>query len=325
MLRIIDKDTSWSEQVHDLVLDFAVAQHADGELCRQHRRVVDAFRGARPGDAFGRRKFEKTSHDDPMSTYVCNEVGHHVAEALKLGPASDELAVSWLSDTPQDAITVAVGRATGVDKLTSFAERAESSADWWLAALYYSVLQAVIRDTVGIVASIDACSKALDAIEEMLSDGGILRNVEADDVDEVVLQQLSCATTTGRLDLKPRDELLQRIKTSETRKRYPAESHVIFQGIPLSLFVVGRIVEATATLYEPLVALVQASRTHPDSETRYKSLQAAYNYIPWWGTMPLVSDFSWDTFCGERGCTVIQAAREYDFDRGEYSSAFVFM
>ena len=63
--------------VHDLVLDFAVAQHGEDELREAHRRVVEAFRGARPSDFHGRKKWVKKG-DDAVSMYVCNEVPQHV-------------------------------------------------------------------------------------------------------------------------------------------------------------------------------------------------------------------------------------------------------
>ena len=62
--------------VHDLVLDFAVAQHADAELRENHRRIVEAFRAARPADVHGRHKYEISQRDDPMSSYVCLEGGY---------------------------------------------------------------------------------------------------------------------------------------------------------------------------------------------------------------------------------------------------------
>ena len=77
--------------------DFAVAQHTDRELSRKHLKVADAFRGARPRDVFGRRKFEKSANRDMMSVYVCNEVVHHATEACRLEKESEELRLSWLT------------------------------------------------------------------------------------------------------------------------------------------------------------------------------------------------------------------------------------
>ena len=114
--------------VHDLVLDFAEAQHTKDELCRQHSIVVDAFRAARAADMFGRRKFDKSLMFDPRCEYVCHEITHHVTQGWCL-----ESGLRWLADAPQDEIVIAAGHAMGMDKLSSFAVAAESGADWWLA------------------------------------------------------------------------------------------------------------------------------------------------------------------------------------------------
>ena len=56
--------------VHDLVLDFAVAQFGAEDLCERHRCVVEAFRAARPSDVHGRRQFTKELRHDAMCTYA---------------------------------------------------------------------------------------------------------------------------------------------------------------------------------------------------------------------------------------------------------------
>ena len=64
--------------VHDLVLDFAVAQHSDSALLEGHRAVVESFRQARPEDVHGRSRFDKTVAVDPVDVYVCQEICHHI-------------------------------------------------------------------------------------------------------------------------------------------------------------------------------------------------------------------------------------------------------
>ena len=66
--------------VHDLVLDFAVAQHSEVELRAKHCAVVEAFREARPTDVHGRRKFTLSTSDDAMCAYVCAEVSYHLGQ-----------------------------------------------------------------------------------------------------------------------------------------------------------------------------------------------------------------------------------------------------
>eukprot|EP01046_Picozoa_sp_COSAG06_P087264 COSAG06_NODE_33772_length_484_cov_0.948052_1_plen_154_part_01 len=55
--------------LHDLVLDFAVAQHSDAKLRESHRAVVEAFRAARPADAHGRCKYDAAQREDSVSAY----------------------------------------------------------------------------------------------------------------------------------------------------------------------------------------------------------------------------------------------------------------
>eukprot|EP01043_Picozoa_sp_COSAG02_P071395 COSAG02_NODE_13028_length_1458_cov_0.908756_1_plen_485_part_11 len=249
--------------VHDLVLDFAVAQHAEGELSRQHRRVVDALRTARPADIFGRRRFENASvNRDEMCTYACNEVMHHITEACQLETAHEEDFVSdWLVDIPQDAIVVATGRACGLERIKLLAQVAESRADWWRAARLYSVLQIATHEAEGMDPAADPSNKALDAIEQVVSAG---HSVDADDVDEILLRQLSFTIQTGSIHLKPRDELFQRFDASQTKQRYPFEAHAVdfrnFNGLVCD----GKQYEAGQLVYSVAQMLVHASESHPD-------------------------------------------------------------
>ena len=82
--------------VHDLVKDFAVAQHKSEELRESHRRIVEAFREARPADSFGRRKFDRARVSDAVCAYVCTEVSYHLTNGWD---SSKETA--WLEDVPQ--------------------------------------------------------------------------------------------------------------------------------------------------------------------------------------------------------------------------------
>jgi hypothetical protein len=299
--------------VHDLVLDFAVAQHADGELSRQHRRVVDALRTARPADMFGRRRFEKGgANADSMCTYACNEAMHHITEACQPGTAHEDFVLDWLVDTPQDAIVFATGRTCGLERLRSLAHAAESRADWWRAARLYSVLQIVTYETEGTDPAADPSNKALDAIEQVLSAGG---SVDADDVDEIILRHLSFTIQAGHL--KPRDELFQRFDTSQTKQRYPMEAtSLAFANFP-ALVCDGKQCEAGQLVYMGVQGLVDASKTHPDPLQRYKARLVAFNYMFWVDIYSLCPEFSWTKYCGESGCFLVQAWRDYDFDSGE--------
>ena len=64
--------------VHDLVLDFAVAQHSEDALRSKHRQAVEAFRAARPSDVYGRSQFDRLHiRGDMLALYVCNEISYH--------------------------------------------------------------------------------------------------------------------------------------------------------------------------------------------------------------------------------------------------------
>ena len=124
--------------VHDLVLDFAVAQHADAELRENHRRIVEAFRAARPADVHGRRKYEMSQRDDPCFVRVFGG-GYHVSKGWEAEMEQDAVAVTeWLGDVPRTACAacrIGVGRESSFD----VGGRVESRGDWWLAGRYYAV------------------------------------------------------------------------------------------------------------------------------------------------------------------------------------------
>eukprot|EP01047_Picozoa_sp_COSAG01_P057793 COSAG01_NODE_6725_length_3527_cov_1.558051_3_plen_371_part_01 len=95
--------------LHDLVLDFCVAQHSAEELRSMHRSVVEAFRASRPADFNGRRRFD-TLERDPLSSYVCGYVAHHISKGWYADVVNDRLATTgWLGDVPQDEIVMAAG------------------------------------------------------------------------------------------------------------------------------------------------------------------------------------------------------------------------
>lgn len=326
--------------LHDLVLDFAVAQHTAEELRENHHKVVEAFRTARPADFFGRRKFDKSLTVDPMCAYVCNEIDYHVGQA---GTADSDTAVAWLQDAPIDSIVIAAGHATGVKKLLALAEAAESSTDWWLAARYWALLQVVTLSIEGLGAARAPNTKALDAIEKMLATGDHpTQTTDAlrDDVDEILMQQLNFY-----LQSFPEEDfrvnLIAHVEASTTRKRYPADATTIsFSQAPI-LFATGKLLECGELLYKLFSSLAESARTHPDPASGYKCLMQvticnecllsicvelcltstravgwqAYNFPFSYGTMMLSSDFDFDCFFGARGGTAIQASEQYCYER----------
>ena len=77
--------------VHDLVLDWAVAQHSKEELREKHRAIVMAFRATRPLDFYGRGKYDKSLVGSPLNSYVCNEVEHHVVKGWDVAFEKEDL------------------------------------------------------------------------------------------------------------------------------------------------------------------------------------------------------------------------------------------
>ena len=137
--------------VHDLVLDFAVAQQSADALRENHRAIVNTFREARPADAHGRHKFTASQRDSAMCAYVTTEISYHLRKGWQLPMERDALAMTgWLGDVPQDEIVVAAGSVLGIDRLAAAAQRAEADGDPWLAARYYSVVSIVHHQTYSI-------------------------------------------------------------------------------------------------------------------------------------------------------------------------------
>ena len=79
----------------------------------------------------------------------------------------------------------------------------------------------------------------------------------------------------------------------------------------------GKLREAGQLVYSVVQSLVDASQTHPDPVQRYKVRLVAFNYAAWLDMYSLCPDFSWTKYCGESGCFLVQAWRDYDFDSGE--------
>ena len=97
--------------------------------------------------------------------------------------------------------------------------------------------------------------------------------------------------------------------------RYPAELVTVkFNQFP-ELFISGDLAAWSHGVYGLFSSLADASRTHPDPVTRYKSLMCGYNFQSAMGLMLLSPDYSWDFYCGELGCNLIAAAHAYDYER----------
>ena len=225
--------------VHDLIKDFCEAQHKKEEWRRQHTLVVNAFRAARPTDIFGRSRFDKScaSLSDPLCNYVCNEIGHHVEQAWYANDGINRCG-SWVLDTPQDEIVIAAACVMGVGQLSSCADAAQASEDWWTAARYWSLAQIVTRFTEGLGASFAPAATAIRALEKVLVSSS---KPSIDDVDEVLLGQLSCYLQSFPPDIF--ENLIEHVQASATSKRYPTDTAIASFAKCARCFATGELVK----------------------------------------------------------------------------------
>lgn len=150
--------------VHDLILDFAKAQHSDAELWEAHRRIVESFRASRPSDSHGRKQHDVSRISSPVSRYVSVEFGHHIRMAMQ---QDKWCAVEWLQDVPQDSLTLAAGRCFGTEEISLMARRAENARDWWLAARYWSLVRQLVFEASNNGPAQEPAFKSLHAISQM--------------------------------------------------------------------------------------------------------------------------------------------------------------
>jgi hypothetical protein len=167
--------------VHDLVLDFAVAQWTSQELCKGHCAVVEAFRALRPSDVHGRRRYDSTAIGEPTVAYICTEGGHHVSGAMYGGELPN---IGWVQDFPADPLVMFAANALSVEKLTALARQADVDRDFWLAARYWSLLRRIA--TRHGDAALAYAQKSVDSIVR------ITEAPDPDALDDLTLQTVHC-------------------------------------------------------------------------------------------------------------------------------------
>jgi hypothetical protein len=299
--------------VHDLVLDFAVAQHSDQDLLLKHRQVVEAFRAVRPADAHGRCMYDSTQMDDPVSVYVGNEIRYHVEHSLVRESSEDNPAVlEWLTDMPQDAIVIATGQELGVEHLTQLADAAESAGDWWLAARYWSVVREVIYQQSGNGAASEAASKALHATAQMSdTDHPQLRDDLRFEQAVTIITAFDVPTLNRRLKeldaiLKTEAALREPARTTNSRLflafTIPAHGDWTFEQIGDSYF-------------ESITFVRTAERSATDPQQKVKCALMAIA-IPHSFELCLFSKaFDWDFAYGKDAQKFFDAHRAYNYDQ----------
>ena len=296
--------------LHDLVLDFAVAQHSDEALCDQHRCIVEAFRAARPVDARGRHKYDATSIGDPLTTYVCSEGGHHVSASS----ARNELPiVEWLQDMPQDELVLMSARVVGLDKLSDMAGRAEDARDWWLAGRYWSLVREVAFHLGGHAASLDPAHRSLDALlhvtEESAPGRGVLRLLSA---SRLTLANPVAAEYTARFS-EIQDILAAPAAASEPTMRGGALMINAFLSAMRGDSDVLKVGQMHCAVN---AGLRDAASSEPDPQERLKcQLMLAAFGGSFTEVMLLANPNSWEDFCGADGELFIRGVRKYEYSR----------
>ena len=127
-------------QLHDLVLDFCIAQYSEEQLRAAHVQVVNTLRENRTVAASGIRAWSSMNRGHTATAYVLNEIKHHVANAIDEGDENVLQVEEWMCDVPFDSIVFAVARQLGRERLEACAERAEKAGDDFKLACMLSLL-----------------------------------------------------------------------------------------------------------------------------------------------------------------------------------------
>eukprot|EP01049_Picozoa_sp_SAG25_P003137 SAG25_NODE_176_length_12787_cov_14.980060_2_plen_1127_part_00 len=300
--------------VHDLVLDFAVAQHSKEQLRLNHRAIVESFRSSRPADAHGRRKFDSAHRTDSMCVYVCNEIEYHVSHALEADSSRDELATRvWLADVPQDVIVMAAAVALGSDRVSELAAGAEASADWWLAARYWGLLQSLGRTVInGLHTALVPTVNALAAMDRL----GTIAESERDKEDfhlGLVALLASCWDLTG--DLARRPELVKGVLATKATERDPAKVGIIQVATAVTPACMLPDIELCGkVVLDSMTFLLRSAESDLDPAMRHKCLASAFNFAQVAPVMWQHPEFAWDTVYGSNGAHAIAATDAYDYD-----------
>ena len=320
MLGTIDRPS-----VHDLVLDFAMAQQdANGDVQKKHRLVVESIRQARPVDVHGRRKFVTSMSDDPLSLYVCNEVGFHLKKGWQVEMEQDALAMTgWLGDVPQDEIVIAAGVVLGLDRLSAAAHLAERDNDMWLAGRYWSVVSIIVHRTQSISDTVEPICMSLDAIDRVLEPSGtgpkggmplaVLDSAYEVQLGRLFAMQMVCdpeliAVRTGAID---------HVLTTNAAARDPMTAVLLsFLSVAIPTLFNGDMTVFVQQTQKANTLLRAAMVTNPDSEMRYNCAMQAFG-------REHVSDgvlheerekFDWDAEYGVGASKLAEIARRYDYD-----------
>ena len=305
--------------VHDLVLDFAVAQHSAEELREKHRRVVEAFRAARPINDHGLAVFDRrTMQSTAVSKYVCEEVDNHLTVAV--GNDFDQSQEScnvkrWMSDVPQDVVVLATGRILGIERTMQLASAAENVGDWWLAARYWAVLCKLVCDS-SIDKVIPTAQKSMAAISKYLAhneqpSAELLRSI-----NHIQLDQLRMIGTQLDISaLAPYMELMEPLMQSQAAKDDPVGATTLSLFVSAqALFGVDK-VKAGEVMHGLYSRLRHASLHDPEPITRTSCLYVCYAIGHHFCLATLFDPtLDFDYFFGTDGDVAVDAVVTFDYD-----------
>ena len=311
--------------LHDLVLDFAIAQHSDADLRQGHRRVVEAFRRHRPVDAYGRKKYERGMlHDDTVSQYVCAEVSYHVSKAWQQDVEEDEVK-EWLGDVPQDAIVIAAGMVQGNGQLAVLAKRAGSDGDMWLAGRLWAVLcntKMLTEGSTGTTDTTDQIMASLEAIDKFVhSVSGRASPQATDDANEVMLQQLLRLTLMSFENDPKFSAMMDYVLGTAAAARDPmtASAVSLFRNLPDLMM--GNVGAYGGRAVKMAIQTRVAAQSDPNPSTRIICAIMCYHFAAQAFT---TEGLDWDSLYGPGGSAVLEAGRAYQYNDVHHMYAAIF-
>jgi hypothetical protein len=287
--------------VHDLVLDFAVAQHSADDLRQAHRRVVDAFRAARPVDAHGRCMFDMSNREHSLSVYACAEISYHLKNGWQVDMEADDLALSgWLGDVPQDEIVVAAGITLGLEKLTAVAQRAERDKDLWLAGRYWFMVSAVKTHTDGQGTGNVEAARSLDLISEFLETVG--DSVSSELLYHAHAVQLQAVLTfTIAMDfptMHSHKEAIDQVLDTKAAADEAADAGMVHKLLGVPLQMQGQLADAGKMYLAGMRAHAAGAHSNADAVTRSKCHLLVYSWLHVLDLYLLQPDWDWDLAFG---------------------------
>jgi hypothetical protein len=299
--------------VHDLVLDFAVAQRTQQELQDGHRAIVEAFRKARPLDFHGRPMYDPIMQDESVHTsYVCVEGFHHVQKGWEADMEHDDHALSaMLGDCPQDALVLHAGGLLGVDWLVSAAERAETRGDWWMAGRYFAIASALKRKTDG--SAVDLAHRSLDTLARCVDESNARM---IDDINDIQLAMYLAISIAGDMaGIAARSDGVEATLSSQAAFRDPVSTNVIRVLLHFPLIMAGEIEAVNADRAANALTLAGLCATHPDPRMRHKCGLLAYAWPHIFDSAYVQPKFSWDSKFGTDGSMLLDVTTQYDYSR----------